>query len=78
MATVRVTCMTKPHRSSSHKLITHLGRPTRKWDRDQVIRSIEPRRLVLSDRATEGGADLKIAGNDACAGSAKKRSLKFI
>ena len=93
MATVRVTSITKPDRSSSHEHITHLGRPTWKWDRDQVIRSIElkqnvfyvvdpatgqPRTLALSDHATDGQADLEIAGNDACAGSAKKRSLKFI
>jgi hypothetical protein len=93
MATVRVTCITKPYRSISHEHITHLGGPTWKWDRDQVIRSIELKQNVfyvvdpatdaigyvaLSDRATDGQADLEIAGNDACARSAKKRSLKFI
>jgi hypothetical protein len=78
MATVQVTCITKPHRPSSHEHIAHLGGPSRKWDRDQVIRSIEPRTLALSDRATDGQADLEIAGHDACARSAMKRSLKFI
>jgi hypothetical protein len=41
MADVRVTCITKPHPLSTHEHITHLGGPTWKWDRDQVIRSIE-------------------------------------
>jgi hypothetical protein len=47
MATVQVTCITKPHRSSSHEHITHLGGANWKWDRDQVIRSIELKQNVF-------------------------------
>jgi hypothetical protein len=43
-----------------------------------VLQRAQPRVLALSDRATDGQADLEIAGNDACAGSAQKRPLKFI
>jgi uncharacterized protein DUF3892 len=58
MATVRVTCITRYHRSSSHEHITHLGGPTWKWDRDQVIRSIELKQNVfyVVDPATGAAA----------------------
>jgi hypothetical protein len=43
MADVQVTCITKPHPSSPHEHITHLGNPAGGWvwPRDQVIASIE-------------------------------------
>jgi len=43
VADVRVTCITKPHPSSPHEHITHLGNPQAgwKWSREDVIRSIE-------------------------------------
>ncbi len=43
MADVRVTCINKPDRFSSHEHITHLGGPGWRWTRDQVIASIEAR-----------------------------------
>jgi hypothetical protein len=43
MADVQVTCITKPHPSSPHEHITHLGNPASGWEwtREQVIASIE-------------------------------------
>ena len=43
MADVRVTCINKPNRMSSHEHITHLGGATWKWTREEVIRSIDAR-----------------------------------
>jgi hypothetical protein len=41
MADVRVTCITKPNPQSAHEHITAIGGIGWKWDREQVIRSIE-------------------------------------
>ena len=42
MADVRVTCINKPDRNSSHEHITHLGNPpTWRWTRESVIASID-------------------------------------
>jgi hypothetical protein len=42
MADVQVTCITKPHPHSPHEHITELGNPRAgwKWQREQVIASI--------------------------------------
>jgi len=41
MADAQVTCITKPHPQSPHEHITHLGGPSWKWTREQVIASID-------------------------------------
>ena len=41
MADVRVTCINKFNRLSSHEHITHIGGATWNWTREQVIQSIE-------------------------------------
>jgi len=43
MADVQVTCIEKPHPSSPHEHITHIGNPAAgwKWERDRVIASID-------------------------------------
>lgn len=41
MADVQVTCITKLNASSSHEHITHIGGVGWKWQRDDVIKSIE-------------------------------------
>lgn len=41
MADVRVTCINKMPRNNTHEGITHLGGPTWKWTRQEVINSIE-------------------------------------
>ena len=42
MATVQVTCITKPHPSSPHEHITHIGNPPNwVWPVKDVIASIE-------------------------------------
>jgi hypothetical protein len=41
MADARVTCITKLDRESRYEHITHLGGPTWKWTREQVIASID-------------------------------------
>jgi hypothetical protein len=41
MADVRVTCITKPERMSSHEHITHLGGQGWTWPREAVIQSID-------------------------------------
>jgi hypothetical protein len=43
MADVRVTCIRKPHPSSPHEHITHVGNPQAGWEwpREQVIQSID-------------------------------------
>ena len=43
-----------------------------------ILRRAQPPALALSDCATDSQADLEIAGKDASARSAKKRSLEFI
>jgi hypothetical protein len=94
MTTVRVTYITKPIgpavTSTSriwagrlgngiaiklHEALNNLNKMFSMW---WVLQRAQPRMLALSDRATDGQADLEIAGNDACAGSAQKRPLKFI
>jgi hypothetical protein len=47
MAEVQVTCITKPHPSSNHEHITHIGGFNWKWDRDMVIRSVEAKQNVF-------------------------------
>lgn len=43
MADCRITCITKPNRSSSHEHITHVGNKAADWiwPRETVIQSIE-------------------------------------
>ena len=41
MSSVRVTCVTKPNRFSTHEHITHLGGNGWTWTREEVIRSID-------------------------------------
>ncbi len=41
MADVQVICITKPNVISSHEHITHLGGAGWKWEREEVIRSID-------------------------------------
>jgi uncharacterized protein DUF3892 len=53
MADLRVTCITKPDRQSSHEHITHLGGNGWKWTREEVIYSIEQRTNTFYVR--EGG-----------------------
>lgn len=55
MADVKVTCITKPHPSSAHEHITHLGNLAVpwKWTAEQVIASIDAKTntfFVLDDR----------------------------
>jgi len=40
MADAQVTCINKQPRQNTHDAITHLGGPTWKWTRQQVIDSI--------------------------------------
>jgi hypothetical protein len=50
MADCRVTCITKPHPSSSHEHITHIGNPALewRWTRERVIASIEAKTNTCS------------------------------
>ena len=41
MADVQVTCMTKPDAFNTHEHITQIGGVGWKWQREDVIRSIE-------------------------------------
>lgn len=41
MADVQVTCITKPDVFNSHEHITHIGGVGWKWQREDVVRSIE-------------------------------------
>lgn len=41
MADVQVTCITKPNVLSSHEHITQIGGAGWKWNREDVIKSIE-------------------------------------
>lgn len=41
MADVRITCINKPNRNSSHENITHVGGSSWKWKSSDVIVSIE-------------------------------------
>ena len=43
MADVQVTCINKQPRQDPHEGITHLGGPTWRWTRQQVIDSIKAR-----------------------------------
>jgi hypothetical protein len=93
MTTVRVTRITKPIgpavTSTSRIWAARLGNRiaiklhealnlNQMFSMWWILQRAQPRMLALSDRATDGQADLEIAGNDARAGSAQKRSLKFI
>lgn len=41
MADIRVTCINKPNRMSSHDHITHIGGGGMKWTREEAIRLID-------------------------------------
>ena len=43
MADAQVTCINKQPRDDPHEGITHLGGPTWKWTRGQVIASLDDR-----------------------------------
>lgn len=62
MADVRVTCINKPNRMSPHEHITHLGGPTWKWTREQVIQSIEARTntFYVTDPSTGKRSDVGV------------------
>ncbi|MNS93067.1 hypothetical protein D3C72_1272230 [compost metagenome] len=62
MADVRVTCINKRDRNSTHEGITHLGGTGWKWTREQVIQSIESKSntfytLVNGNRGDIGVVD---------------------
>lgn len=59
MADVRITCINKQPRNSTHEGITHLGGATWHWTRQEVINSIEAKTntfftLVGGNRAEVG------------------------
>jgi hypothetical protein len=59
MADARVTCISKQPRNNAYEGITHLGGPSWRWTREQVIASIEARTntfftLVNGNRAEIG------------------------
>ena len=59
MADVQVTCINKQPRDNTHEGITHLGGPSWRWTRKQVIDSIEAKTntfytLVAGNRGNIG------------------------
>jgi hypothetical protein len=64
MADVRVTCINKQDRASSHEHITHLGNPTSgwRWTREQVIASIDAgsNTFFTIDPITGRRADIRV------------------
>lgn len=66
MADCRVTCITKPHPTSPHEHITHIGNPTSnppwKWTREQVIESIDKgtNTFFVVDSSTGKRADIAV------------------
>jgi hypothetical protein len=59
MADVQVMCINKQPRNSPHEGITHLGGPTWRWTRQQVIDSINQRSntffTLVGDRRADVG-----------------------
>jgi len=66
MADCQVECITKPHPTSSHEHITHVGNPTAnppwKWTREQVIASIDQgtNTFYVIDPVTGKRADIAV------------------
>lgn len=66
MADCQVTCITKPHPTSPHEHITHIGNPTSnppwKWTREQVIESIDKgtNTFFVVDPSTGKRADIAV------------------
>jgi len=63
MADVEVTCIVKPHPTSSHEHITHLGNGRSwMWTREQVIDSIErnTNSFFVRDSRSNRRADVRV------------------
>lgn len=60
MADVRVTCITKPNRLSKHEGITHLGGPSWRWTRQQVVDSIKAGTNTFYTMTVAGRADIGV------------------
>ncbi|WP_084711442.1 DUF3892 domain-containing protein [Nevskia ramosa] len=57
MADCEITCITKPHPSSAHEHISHVGDPRVpwKWPREQVVASIEAKTNTFFVRDSQTG-----------------------
>lgn len=60
MADIRITCINKVNRDSSHEGITHLGGSSWKWTRSEVIASIESRTNTFYTMADNNRADVRV------------------
>jgi hypothetical protein len=60
MSDVRVTCINKANRQSSHEGITHLGGASWKWTRQQVVASIEAKTNTFYTLENNKRADIGV------------------
>lgn len=60
MADVRVTCINRTSRNSTHEGITHLGGTGWKWAREQVIASIDAKSNTFFTLAGGKRADIGV------------------
>jgi hypothetical protein len=64
MADCRITCIVKPHPTSSHEHITHVGNPANNWiwTREAVIQSIDAgtNTFYVEDAATGRRSEVRV------------------